>query len=596
MNYIDLLTQEEKPILCRIITGRDFKELFKRNEQEFSKIRKGFRAKSLTEQQALSIAIVNVDKPFIAMWVNTRVDIWLKEIQENIEELEEEGSTHDIALASTMLDSVFANNVDLYLKLAGKTMDADARSKLHERMESIKSERARNAEVADRVKVLEEEKRHLLDQIAAAQQSVNTIKAEYERKIQEIEQDKDTLESLLAEAQERITELQTAPTAAKSDDADYLAQFDDTDTSVLPSVGSDEIVSLCGVISDYNGQKWLIRYADLSHNGHYHIFRKSEDVPPYFTNRDKIFYKDGPSNDGFYGIWTWSATPNEKDPSKDYILSRYNMDLDAIEVVTISEASNLDNLINLLKNGIEYQPHSHRVMFAFYASKGQYMGILCNTQELNTVNGKTAFAEDCIEVPVYEFTGGNILRLDNGLSFYRNAFAGLPSKLYQLKSPLDIVKNIVFSSISWGTYKTRGLTRAEYRTFKDFLGAIPVDDITCKIETACRCSNSAAKELLDEFLNVVWKYVDGDSLEDEIILSAISASTELQERIKALIRTDWEAENKSLLAEAQKKLDSLDAQLKSATVSLIEAQEAFNKTKLEEERLAGVIADKEKLA
>lgn len=255
MNYIDLLTQEEKPILCRIITGKDFKELFKRNEQEFSKIRKGFRAKSLTEQQALSIAIVNVDKPLIAMWVNTRVDIWLKEIQENIKELEEEGSTHDIALASTMLDSVFANNVDLYLKLAGKTMDADARSKLHERMESIKSERARNAEVADRSKVLEGEKHHLLDQIAAAQQSINTIKAEYERKIQELEQDKDTLESLLAEAQERITELQTAPTAAKSDDADYLAQFDDTDTSVLPSVGSDEIVSLCGVISDYNGQK-----------------------------------------------------------------------------------------------------------------------------------------------------------------------------------------------------------------------------------------------------------------------------------------------------------------------------------------------------
>lgn len=95
---------------------------------------------------------------------------------------------------------------------------------------------------------------------------------------------------------------------------------------------------------------------------------------------------------------------------------------------------------------------------------------------------------------------------------------------------------------------------------------------------------------------MVWKYVDGDSLEDEIILSAISASTELQERTKALIRTDWEAENKSLLAEAQKKLDSLDAQLKSATASLTEAREAFNQTKSEEERLAGIIAEKEKLA
>lgn len=596
MNYISLLTQEEKSILCRIITGKDFKELFKRNEQEFSKIRKGFRAKSLTEQQALSVAIANVDKPFIALWANTKVKIWLKEIQENIEGLEREGSTHDIALAMTMLDSVFANNVDLYLKLAGKTLDTDARSKLQERMESIKSERTRNAEVADRVKAMEEEKRHLLDQIEAVQQSVNNIKAEYEQKIQEIEQDKDTLETWLAEARERITELQTDPATSKSEDTEYLAQFDDTDTSILPFVGSDEILSLCGVISDYNGQKWLIRYADLSNDRRYYVFRKSEDASAMSTNWNKIFYKNGPSNDGFYGIWTWSTTPNERDPSKDYILSRYNMDLDAIEVVIISESSNLDDLIKLLKTGIEYQPHSRRVMFSFYVSKGQYIGILCNTKELNTVNGKTACAEDCIELPVYEFTSGDILRLDNGLSFYRNAFAGLPSKLYRLKSPLEIVKNIVISSISWTTYKTRAVTRAEYRAFKDFLGAIPIDDITCKIEVACRCSNSAAKELLNEFLNVVWKYVDGDSLEDEIIRSTISASTELQERTKALIRTDWEAENKSLLAEAQKKLDSLDAQLKSATVSLTEAQEAFNKTKSEEVRLAGIIAEKEKLA
>ena len=64
MNYIGLLTKEEKSILCKIITGKEFKELFKRNEREFLKIRKGFRAKTLTEQYALSIAISNIDKPF----------------------------------------------------------------------------------------------------------------------------------------------------------------------------------------------------------------------------------------------------------------------------------------------------------------------------------------------------------------------------------------------------------------------------------------------------------------------------------------------------------------------------------------------------
>lgn len=596
MNCISLLTKEEKSTLCEIITGKEFKELFKRNQQEFSKIQKGFRAKSLTEQHALSIAITNIDKPFIAMWVNIRVEHWLKEIQENMAKLEREGLSHGTALATTMLDSFFVNNVELYFKLTGTPWDTDVCSNLYERMENIKSVRARNAEMSDRIKAMEEENRRLTDQVETAQRSIDAIKAECEKRVQEIEHDKNKLTSLLAEAQAKISELQTAPSTFKSDDVDYLAQFDDTDLSVLPSVVSDKIVSLCSITTDYNGQKNLIRRADLGHNGHYQIFHKNEDIPPYFTNRDKIFYKDGPSNDGFYGVWAWSAVPNEHDPSKDYILSRYNTKIDAIEVVTITEASNLDDLVKLLKNGIEYQSHSCRVMFSLYTSKGQYTGILCNVKELSAVNGKATFTDNCNVVPVYEFTDADIIRLSNGLSFYRNAFAGIPSRLYHLKSPIEIVKNIVFSSISWSTYKARGGIRAEYRVFKDFLGTIPLDDVTSKIATECRCSNPAAKELLDEFLNIVWKYVDGDSLEDEIVLSAISANIELQEKAKALIRKDWETENESLLTEARRKLDSLHAELKSATENLSKAQEVFNKTKAEDERLSGIIAEKEKLA
>lgn len=590
MNYISLLTQEEKSALCGIITGRNFKELFRTNEKEFSKIRGGFRAKSLTEQQAMSIAMTNIEKTFIAMWVNTRVDIWLKEIQENIEKLEEklekDRSAYDIALATTMLDSVFENNVDLYFKLSGKALDMDARAKLYERMKSIKSERARN---------MEEEKRSLLDQVEAVQQSANTTRAEFEQRIQVIEQEKDRLKSSLAEARNRITELQTAPVTIRSYNADYLTHFDDTDTAILSAVGSDETVSLCKVISGYSGQKWLVRYADLNCNGRYYIFHKNDEIPPYFKNRDKIFHKDGPAIDGFYGSWTWSAIPNEKDPSKDYILSRYNIALNPIEVIVVLETSNLDDMINLLKSGIKIQIHSNRVMFAICTSKGQYTGVLCKAKELKIVNEITKFAEDCIEVPVYKFTSDDILYLDNELSFYRNAFAGVPSELYHLKSPLDIVKDIVLASISWTTYKTR-ITRAEYKTFRDFLNGIPVDDITCKIQTACHCSNPAAKNLLDEFLATVWKYIDGDSLEDKIILSAISASAELLEKTKSLIRTDWETENKSLLDEAQQKLDSLEVEQKTVTTRLAEAQEDLRKTELEEKRIAGTIAEKEKLA
>ena len=105
MNYIEILTKEEKSTLCEIITGKVFKEFFKGNGQVFSKIQKGFRAKSLTEQHALLIAKTHIDNYFITKWVNMWVDHWLKEIEENIAKLEGEGLSHDAALAETMLDS-----------------------------------------------------------------------------------------------------------------------------------------------------------------------------------------------------------------------------------------------------------------------------------------------------------------------------------------------------------------------------------------------------------------------------------------------------------------------------------------------------------
>ena len=177
MNYIGLLTKEEKSILCKIITGKEFKELFKRNEREFLKIRKGFRAKTLTEQYALSIAISNIDKPFIATWVNIRVERWLKEIEENIARLEEEGLSHGAALAATMLDCFFVNNVELYFKLTGNPLDTDAYSNLYERMEDIKFERVRNAEISDRIQAVEQEKIAVCrDQVEAAQCRMDDIK------------------------------------------------------------------------------------------------------------------------------------------------------------------------------------------------------------------------------------------------------------------------------------------------------------------------------------------------------------------------------------------------------------------------------------
>ena len=567
MDYLSLLNDDEKKELCELISGKYFKEEFIKNPELFQKVKKGFRAQNLSEDEALKTIVKNIDKPFVEAFINELVSKLLKIIDENIEKRiseynKDKTSDQDIALVASILSSPFENNIEMYLKLNEKC-DDDRNKLLCKIAEDMKLRHENN----EKLKNLEDENRTLNEKL-------NKIQSEYEQK----EQDISTLKLSLTEAQNEIAKLQAE--SAATDNLDLLSQFDDTDTSLLPVADEDQIVSLCELESDLGGKR-LNRHADLDNDGCYHIFQKDEDMPAYFTNRRKIIYKNGPARDGFHGIWTWSAQPNLNDPSKDYVSSDYSQYLDAIEVYTIPGASDLDGLISILKNGITFQPHSNKVIFAFVA-KGQYTGVLCETEKLATENDKTTFADDCIEVPVYKFSSNDILSLNNDLTFYKKAFAGIPSELYQLKSKLEIVKNIVVKSFSWSVHKARGVNRNDYKAFKDLLETIPDDNTISDIEKACHCSNDKANKLLNEFKNTALQYINGETIEDDILRSVLSVSPELQESIKNRLRSDWEKENKEQLDELRQEN--------------AEEQKILEKARQEEKRLIDSIADKKKLA
>ena len=667
MNYLGLLNKEEKISICTMmLTGRDCRQFFIGNEPVFLSIKKGFRAKSLTEKQALLIVINNIDNPNIAIWINWNLEQCLERVQNETLRLEEEGRSHKSALATALLYTKFSMNTEMYFKLTGNVPDEATRSAIYAELidqsrnltEQIETEKQQNriltkqleaekqknrnlidhnhslTELIEQIKDAKQNNRNLTDQnrslneqikeaekknrtlteqnrslteqvdamIEVIRSSVNSAKAECEEKVREIEKSKAALESKLTTAQAKIAELETAAATAANvaattsvtganarsgngDDADYLAQFDDTNRDALPSDSTDETISLCSIVS-FNKLK---RHADLNHDGRYSSssFLRYDSVASQFTNR--LTRKDGPSVNGFYGIWNWSAISNND------IKSHYNKDIAAIEVVTCTEISTIDGLVNLLKNGIKFEPHSGKAMFAFSVSGGRHIGILCSTKELQTINGKTTISTDCAVLPVYEFAQEDIMNLGK-IFFYCKAFAGTPIRLYYLKSRLEIAKDVALSSLSWGVYKTRNITHAQHRAFKDFIEAVPVEDITSKIATACHCSLAAAKELLDEFLHTVDKYVDGDSLGDEIVSSAVAANATLREKAKVLVRQDWEAENTKLLSDAKGQLDALRAERESAAGELRSAQEALDKAKAEEARLTDSISAKESLA
>ncbi len=580
MNHICLLSNDEIRNLCQIISGKRFKDLFKKNFKEFSKIKKGFRVDSLSDIDALSIAVKNKDKPFIFAFINGITEKSMKEIEN---QLKKENTTRgDLSendlLAKTLVDSFFSEQIELYFKLAGQQHSKEF-------IENIKSKMKLET---------------LQAQVSSLVKELKSTQEKHAVAIEEHKKEKANLELALSKAQKETEHLQTHSGFIRSevDDA-RRAQFDDTKKDTLSLINSKSYVSLCEVNDFKNEGKILRRYADINKEGQFELFQRNKELPPRFENRENLYSKDIPIEIGSFGVWNWSAAPNQNDISKDFVKSDFNSDFVPIEVVIVSNCTSEDDLANSLREGYQTEVKSQKVMFAVKKPQNRFVGILCNHGKFVSSNGKITFSDGVTMVPVYEFGANELIQVrtrPTPTTFYRSVFAGIPTRLRLVKSEMEIVKTIVLASISGQNFRSRGTTRTERQRFKEYIGALSIDDITDKISKSCYCSQSMAKQLLNQFIEKASDYLDGKSLDNDVIVSAISSSESLMSRAKKLIHDDWEKENHEKLTKAQKKLDSLNDQLRAASEELANAQKAFQITKTEEKRLEKAIEDKKQMA
>lgn len=603
MNYIGLLSKDEIKTLCKIIGGKRFKVLFKKNFKEFSKIKPGFRADSLSDVDTVSIAADNKDKSFIFMFINRLTGKWMKEIENHLAKLKQEGMARDDdILAETLVDSFFSEQIELYFKLTQQPCSDSSLEKIKLKMEGVKNNRKKGSaqkESSEPDTKIEQ----LTAQISRLEKNLTSAQEEHIAAIEEHKQAKANLEAALLEAQEKLKHFQTRPVVVSSemDDYDRRIKFDDTKKDILSLISSsEEYISLCEVVPpNYKGEKISIRHADINNKGQLELFQKNDEYTDPSENRDKIFIIDGPTEIGRFAVWNWSVSPN-KNGLKTFVKSRFNPDIIPIEVVIIPNCNSEEDLASCLQKGYRAEINSPRVMFSAYRSKGKLIGILCSNKDYTSSNGITTFSDDVIMAPVYEFDDNELILIKNknknGPTLYQSVFAGIPIRLYRVKSEMEIVKNIVLKSISWSNFKLRGGKRSEHQFFKDYISALSTDDITDKICKSCYCTSAVANQLLSRFIEHALDYIDGKSLDDEVIISAIFASESLMSKAKDLISADWEKENHARRAEAQEKLDLLNDQLRVASGELADAQKALQTTKTEEERLTKVIQEKEQLA
>jgi len=126
--------------ICSAIPLDRAKGYFTKNSKEFSKLQKGFRAKSINEAQKERILFngAKINNGFICDFINKIVSGWLEQIAEHIEHESERIGDRKQAILNTLVDSFFVNNVALYFRLAGLNEFKDEIEELQEKILSQK--------------------------------------------------------------------------------------------------------------------------------------------------------------------------------------------------------------------------------------------------------------------------------------------------------------------------------------------------------------------------------------------------------------------------------------------------------------------------
>ena len=117
MNYISKLNDTEKKNFCNIISGDAFKDYFKKNQKEYNKIKSWYRAEKIPKNKAVSLAIENINKPFISDFMDNFAHLFLTDIKKQLKEEEIN------VLAKILRVSPFMDNIALYFKLNGDDVD-----------------------------------------------------------------------------------------------------------------------------------------------------------------------------------------------------------------------------------------------------------------------------------------------------------------------------------------------------------------------------------------------------------------------------------------------------------------------------------------
>lgn len=595
------LTKQQMEYLCQQMSPKDIRSYFQKFPKDFTRIRPGFRPNALSDADTINLMIRHSDKPFIKNYIDNTIKQWLKEIADYRKEKESEGYSPDESLLLAIPQSFFAGNVELYLALCDEEYTPEYARLLEGALSVLKKtalatttevprEEARDSEL--KIEELTQE----IEQLQVELSEAKKAHMEAADELAESNANNAVLQQNLSAAEARIDDA-ASKSAAMQEELEQLrklAKYSDSD--VLDASAPDyEYTSICQVYFDhYSGQTWLTRLADI-HAGRLSKFVRIEDQPYHFGNRDRLFWRDGPRENGYIGIWHWNAVPNQADPNTDYVTTSYSKYGKVIEVVELHSCRTFDDIVqHISKKGVPYTP-GRKYFFALSGIKGSISGLLCSESDFDILNGTATLKATTCVLPQFVISSADVIAVADR-KFYRFTNMGTPQDTYCLKSPLEVVKDIVVSRATGTALRQQGITKKEAQHCQLFLTGLPAGTLVQEIADAYGCTETEAAEYLANFLELAETYLNESDLDVGTLSAALSRNPNMVEKCKQLLTEEWRAEHEEAIREAQAERNQIAEETAAFNAKVHEAKGLIEALLVQRNEIEDQIAAKLQLA
>lgn len=334
-----------------------------------------------------------------------------------------------------------------------------------------------------------------------------------------------------------------------------------------------DIISVCMVTQDYNSQMWLTRVADVC-NGRLRKPEYEEDEPKYFDNRDRIFYRNGPNEARFIGIWHWTAIPNKNGFGSDYVTSDYLPNLIPTEIVELSGAKDVQDIISILKTGLKLKNIPYNFFACTPISEDVCTGILCRNRDFEENNGCYFLKNSISSLEKYEIPASSVYHFEDRM-IYKDITIDLPYENVLVKEPNEIIKEIILNRASWSVMKNRDMTRAQWNEFKRFVSDLGNDSLHQEISKEFGCTVNEAEEYLENFMKSSEEYLKSNEIDKQTLESIVLNNNTLMQKSKLMVKESWQQENSEMIIKAEEGLQNLKNDLAAENKKLEAAQAEY---------------------